>query len=96
MTRRSKGQKHGGGAPDGETPERVIITKRKIYSMPAGVRGVPVEEFFAGVELPKPIKGSGAKIYHLQDGPVLAMPAPGRPKDPSRRRATAAERKPTP
>jgi hypothetical protein len=53
---------------------RVIVTKHRIYELPSDAQGVPVEEYFAGVTLPEPLKGSGAKVYETADGPVLAMP----------------------
>lgn len=53
---------------------RVIRTKYQTYELPADAQGIPAEEVFAGVDLPAPIKGSGAKVYHTPDGPVLAMP----------------------
>ena len=53
---------------------RVIVTKYKIYELNPDERGVPVEQYFTGVTLPAPLKGSGAKVYQTQDGPVVAMP----------------------
>jgi len=53
---------------------RVIVTKHRTYKLAADAQGVPVEKYFAGVTLPEPIKGSGAKVYETADGPVLAMP----------------------
>jgi hypothetical protein len=40
------------------TMKRVIRTKYKTDQ-----QGIPAEEFFAGVDLPAPIKGTGAKVY---------------------------------
>jgi hypothetical protein len=53
---------------------RVIVTKHRIYHLAADTQGVPVEEYFAGVTLPEPLKDSGAKVYDTADGPVIAMP----------------------
>lgn len=77
---------------------RAIVTKHSTYRLAAREQGIPAEEFFAGVELPEPIKGSGAKVYRTADGPVLAMPAgseSGGPQRPLRaRRAATAKSKP--
>ena len=54
--------------------KRVIRTKYKTYELAPDQPGIPAEEFFAGVDLPAPIKGTGAKVYHTADGPVIAMP----------------------
>jgi len=40
------------------TMKRLIRTKYKTDQ-----QGIPAEEFFAGVDLPAPIKGTGAKVY---------------------------------
>lgn len=53
---------------------RVIVTKHRIYELGSNEEGVPVEEYFPGVTLPEPLKGSGAKVYHTAGGPVVAMP----------------------
>ena len=53
---------------------RRIRTKYKTYELPPDAQGVPVEEYFVGVTLPEPLKGSGAKVYETADGPVVAMP----------------------
>ena len=58
--------------------KRIIRTKYKTYELAPDHQGIPAEEFFAGVDLPEPIKGSGAKVYHTADGPVIAMPRPER------------------
>ena len=75
----------GGGRttenPDYETPGqdekagvRVIFTRYRTYLLAPDEQGVPVEQYFQGIDLPEPIKGSGAKVYQTADGPVMAMP----------------------
>jgi hypothetical protein len=54
---------------------RIIRTKYQTYELPDAAKGVPIEEYWPGVDLPAPIKGSGAKVYQTPDGPVIAMPA---------------------
>jgi hypothetical protein len=54
---------------------RVIVTKYRIYELAPDEQGVPVEQYFAGVALPAPLKGSGAKVYDTGDGPVIAIPS---------------------
>jgi len=63
---------------------RAIVTKYRIYALASDAQGAPVEEYFAGVTLLKPLKGSGAKVYHTADGPVIAMPS-GRAERAARR-----------
>ena len=80
-------------------PMRVIVTKHRTYRLASREQGVAVEDYFAGVELPQPIKGSGAKVYHTANGPVIAMPAvkdgDGPKRSPRARRSAIARSKPT-
>jgi hypothetical protein len=55
-------------------PDRVIITKRKIYRLPGDQQGQPVEEAWPNANIPARLKG--AKIYQTEDGPVVAVPDP--------------------
>ena len=54
---------------------RVVVTKYRTYELAPDQQGVPVEQYFPGVTLPIPLKGSGAKVYETRDGPVIAMPS---------------------
>lgn len=56
-------------------PKRIIRTKQKLYELPIDQQDIPVEEYFAGVDLPELIKASGSKVYHTADGPVIAIPS---------------------
>ena len=57
---------------------RRIVTKYRVYELASDEQGVPVEQYFAGVTLPAPLEGSGAKVYDTPDGPVIALPSPRR------------------
>lgn len=52
--------------------DRVIITKRKTYTLPADRQGQPIEEAWPRAAIPASLKG--AKIYQTEDGPVVAKP----------------------
>ena len=54
--------------------DRVIITKRKTYTLPEGAEGQPIEEAWPNAAIPDSLKG--AKLYHTEDGPVIAKPLP--------------------
>ena len=54
--------------------DRVIIAKRKLYSIPEDQQGQPVEEAWPNAKIPASLKG--AKIYQTEDGPVVAIPEP--------------------
>jgi hypothetical protein len=58
----------------GKAGVRVIFAKYRTYLLAPDEQGVPVEQYFKGIDLPEPIKGSGAKVYQTADGPVMAMP----------------------
>jgi hypothetical protein len=51
---------------------RVVVTKNKTYHLPADRRGMPIEECYPGIKLPKSLQG--AKIYLTDDGPVAVVP----------------------
>jgi hypothetical protein len=53
---------------------RVIRTKYRVYELARDEQGIPVEEYFPDMILPEPLTGSGAKVYHTADGPVVAIP----------------------
>jgi hypothetical protein len=57
------------------TDKRQIVTKHRIYELPADAQGVPVEEYFPDITLPLPEPLRGAKVYETSDGPVVAMPS---------------------
>jgi hypothetical protein len=78
-TRSTKPGRKGRAAP----PERVIITKHRIYRLPLSVRGTRIEDYWPGVKFPKELQG--AKIYQTEDGEVVATALTetvGRPKRP--------------
>jgi hypothetical protein len=52
--------------------DRVIITKRKTYTLPADAQGQPIEQALPKARIPASLKG--AKIYQTEDGPVIACP----------------------
>jgi hypothetical protein len=54
--------------------DRVIITRRKTYTLPEGAQGQPIEEAWPKAVIPDSLKG--AKIYQTEDGPVVAVPLP--------------------
>ena len=51
---------------------RLIFTKHRTYALPADQAGIPVQDYFPGVELPGPL--AHAKIYETSGGPVAAIP----------------------
>ena len=54
--------------------DRIIITNDRIYTIPEGVEGIPVEEAWPGAVLSPFVKG--AKLYPTPQGPVIAHAEP--------------------
>jgi hypothetical protein len=57
----------------GDSPGvRLIYTKHRTYALPADQAGIPVRDYFPGVELPGPL--AHANVYETSDGLVAAIP----------------------
>jgi hypothetical protein len=61
---------------------RLIFTKHQTYVLPADQAGIPVRNYFPGVDFPGPF--AHAKIYETPGGLVAALPEAAFRENPER------------
>jgi hypothetical protein len=53
---------------------RVIVTKRKTYTLPEDAEGNPIDQAWSKAAISDSLRGT--KVYQTEDGPVIARPWP--------------------
>src|SRR5436190_2272801 len=55
--------------------DRIVVTKRGLYRIPDGEDGIPLDEVYPGLRLPRSLQG--AKFYETPQGVVVGKPLQG-------------------